>query len=427
MAEDCKANMEELDKFKSIKKADKAWIATFFGTSIGSGILFLPIMAGMAGFYVTVVVMILAFVTSYFAQKLYGLVLVNSEKAQSYNKAIEEYLGFGLATIVSFIFTILLFGGVIAFSTGLNTDIGEFLYQYKITSVNISSNPMFPFVMLLVITMFMVFTESFLLKFVDKLTSVLIVLLIVLAILFIPYWRFDTFLQVPTSLTVVFKNVFLCFPLYMGALFFYQALSPMVMYYRKNYPELTQQEHERKVIKLNKFAVIILSFFTGIFILSSAFTLTPASISYAYKHNISALAVVGAGLTPTFTLGTIKFLSYLVIFFGLLTSFFGLSLGLIELLQNQIPFPKKWSDLKKKRITTISLMILVWIFTTFNINVLGIMGLFSTPFNALILFIIPAGLIIFNRKLKKYSKIVALIMLIIGIFTAFSYFLGLIL
>ncbi|HJO94934.1 MAG TPA: aromatic amino acid transport family protein [Victivallales bacterium] len=427
MSDDCKVKVEELDKFKNIKKADKAWIATFFGTSIGSGILFLPIMAGMAGFYVTVVVMILAFVTSYFAQKLYGLVLVNSEKAQSYNKAIEEYLGFGLASIVSFIFTILLFGGVIAFSTGLNTDIGEFLYQYKITSANISSNPMFPFVMLLIIVLFMVFTESFLLKFVDKLTSVLIVLLIILAIMFIPYWRFDTFLQFPTDLKTVFRNVFLCFPLYMGALFFYQALSPMVMYYRKNYPELSKEEHEKKVIKLNKFAVIILSFFTGIFILSSAFTLTPASISYAYTHNISALAVVGAGSPPTFTLGAIKFLSYLVIFFGLLTSFFGLSLGLIELLQNQIPFPKKWSDLKKKRVTTISLMIFIWIFTTFNINVLGIMGLFSTPFNALILFIIPAGLVLFNKRLKKYSKIAALIMLIIGIFTAFSYFLGLIL
>ena len=422
-----KVNVEELDKFKSIKKADKAWIATFFGTSIGSGILFLPIMAGMAGFYVTVVVMILAFVTSYFAQKLYGLVLVNSVKAQSYNKAIEEYLGFGLASIVSFLFTLLLFGGVIAFSTGLNTDLGQFLYDYNITSVNISSNIIFPFVLLLIITLFMVFSESFLLKFVDKLTTVLIVLLVIVAILFIPYWRFDTFMQFPTDLKTVFKSVFLCFPLYMGALFFYQALSPMVMYYRKNYPELTQQEHEKKVVKLNKIAVVILSFFTGIFILSSAFTLTPASINYAYTHNISALAVVGTGLKPTFTLAAIKFLSYLVIFFGLLTSFFGLSLGLIELLQNQIPFPKKWSDLRKKRVTTISLMILIWVFTTFNINVLGIMGLFSTPFNALILFIIPAGLVLFNKKLNKYSKVAALIILIIGIFTAFSYFLGLML
>ena len=415
------------DRFTNIKQADRAWVATFFGTSIGSGILFLPIMAGRSGIYVSVVVMVVAFIVSYFAQKLYGQVLVNSEKAQSYNRAIEEYLGFGIASIVSGIFTILLFGGVLVFSTGLNTDIGEFLYTYKITSSNISSNAVFPLVMLIIITLFMVFSERFLLKFIDKLTIILIFLLVIVALLFIPYWHFGSFMTFPTDFRTVIKNAFMCFPLYMGALFFFQALSPMIMYYRKNYPELSLQEHECKMIKLNKFAVIILSFFTGLFILSSALTLTPESLDYAYKNNISALAVVGFHLPNTLALSSIKFLSYLVIFFGLLTSFFGLALGLIELLQNQLPLPERWSNLKKKRVTTISLMALIWIFTTFNINVLGIMGMFSTPFNALILFIIPAGLILFNKRLKKYSKISATVILIIGIFTMFSYLVGYIL
>ena len=252
-------------------------------------------------------------------------------------------------------------------------------------------------------------------------------LLAVVALLFAPYWHFGAFVKFPTDIRVVIKNSLQCFSLYMGALFFFQALSPMVMYYKKNYPELSVKEQETKMIRLNKFAVIILSFFTGLFILSSAFTLSPESIDYAFKNNISALAVVGFHLPDSFALYSIKFLRYLVIFFGLLTSFFGLALGLVELIQNQIPFPKNWTDLKKKRITTISLMILVCFFTTFNLNVLGIMGMFSTTLNALILFIIPAGLMLLNKKLKKYSKLPAIIILIIGILTMFSYLAGTIL
>ena len=412
------------DRFKDIRQADRAWVATFFGTSIGSGILFLPVMAGISGFYVTIVVMLVAFITTYFAQKLYGLVLVNTEKADSYNKAIEEYLGFGFGAIISVIFSILLFGGVLIFSTGLNTDIGEFFHQYNITSTNISSNPFTPFILLTMITLLMIFSEKFLLKAINKFTIVLIILLVIVAILFIPYWHFDKFMEFPTDFRSVFKNAFMCFPLYMGALFFFQAMSPMVMYYRKNYPELTLEEHENKVMKINKISVIILSFFTGLFILSAALTLTPESIEYAYDRNISALAVIGFNLPESFSLNTIQFLSYIVIFFGLLTSFFGIALGLIELLQAQIPYPKAWSDNKKKKITTVSLMVLIWIFTTFNINVLSIMGMFSTPLNALILFLIPAGLILFNKRLKKYSKISAFIILIIGIFTMFSYLTG---
>ena len=170
MDENNKAIKSGEDRFKDIKQADRAWIATFFGTSIGSGILFLPVMSGRSGLYVTIIVMIVAFIVSYFAQKMYGLVLVNSEKAYSYNQAIEEYLGSNFSGFISVLFMVLLFGGLLVFSTGLNTDIGEFLYTYKITSSNMSSNIAFPFILIFVITMFMVFSERFLLKFINKLT-----------------------------------------------------------------------------------------------------------------------------------------------------------------------------------------------------------------------------------------------------------------
>ncbi|HJO92540.1 MAG TPA: hypothetical protein QF753_04000 [Victivallales bacterium] len=413
------------NKSKEIQRIDRAWIFTFFGTAIGAGILFLPVQAGLSGIIVVVVCMIMAFTITYFAQKYYSLILVKTKNAHSYNGAITEYWGQTASTIISILFSIQLIGSLLIYSTGLNTDIGEFMYVYKIFPSNVSGHPLCSFIILAVFTVLMILSEKLLIKFLGKITYVLIFLLIIVSILFIPFWRLDSaILNVPLDFWVTFKNILLCFPLFMGAIVFYMTLSPMVMYYRKNYPEFTPEEHEKKVIKLNKNAIYLLSFFTAVFVISSALTLTPGGIEYALKNNISSLAVLGIGVNLTITLQIIRFLSYLVIFFALTTSFYGVALGVIELLSNQIKFPANWDEIKKRRITAIGMMLLIWILTSFNINIISIMGYFSTPLNGFILFIIPTMIIFTCKRLRSYRKIFTVIILIVGLFTLVSFLIG---
>jgi serine transporter len=413
------------DRLNEVKKIDRAWIFTFFGTAIGAGILFLPVQAGLAGLIVVVGSMIMAIAVTYFAQKFYSLILVKTKNAHSYNGAIKEYWGPTASSVISILFSIQLFGSLLIYATALNTDIGEFLYAYKMAPVNLSGNPICSFIILAVFTVFMILSEKILIKFLSKLTYILIFLLIIVSLLFIPFWSFDSaILTAPLDATHILKNILLCFPLFMGALVFYMALSPMVMYYRKNYPENSLEEQEKKVVTLNKKAIYLLSAFTVVFVISSALTLTPEGIEYALKNNISSLAVLGIGSTLTPTLQTIRFLSYIVIFFALTTSFYGVALGLIELLSNQIRFPEEWSDEKRKRITAVGMMLLIWVLTTLNINILSIMGYFSTPFNGFILFIVPTLIIYTCKSLEKYRRISTAIILGVGLFTTVSFFLG---
>jgi serine transporter len=140
--------MEKTLLQKEIKKSNKEWTFTFFGTAIGSGILFIPLQAGISGIYVSVITMVLAFSVTYFAQKYYCAIIARCQSADSYNKAIEEYCGYSFSSFISIIFAIQLFVSILIYSTGLNANLGEFLVSYKITSSNLSSVPLFPLLIL---------------------------------------------------------------------------------------------------------------------------------------------------------------------------------------------------------------------------------------------------------------------------------------
>jgi len=221
------------------------------------------------------------------------------------------------------------------------------------------------------------------------------------------------------------KNALMSFPLYMGAINFYPAMSPMIMYYRKKYPHLSHEEHVQNAFKLNKQAVYLLGIFTGIFVLSSAMTLTPDSINYALTKNLSVLAVVGYHVQAGTILTIIKLLSYFVIFFALTTSFYGLMLGAVEIVSHQIRFPHSWSFNVRKKVTSLLLMLLLWVFTIINLNIIGMLGMFTSPCTGLTLFVIPTLIIFTNKKLKPYRKVSTVIILLFGLFIMVSFFIGL--
>ena len=407
-----------------IKRYDRAWVFTFFGTAIGSGILFIPLQTGISGLYVSVITMFLAFSVTYFAQKYYTIMLAKADNAHSFNEVIEEFLGKGFSTFISIFFAMQLFATVLVYSTGLNTNIGEFMFSNKITGSNIASNPLLPLVIIVVLALIMTTSPKLLVRFLDKMTFVLIFLIVVMAVLFIPFWNVVDFTRFNPDMHFNLKNAFMSFPLYMGAINFYPALSPMLIFYRKNYPGMTDKEREVKAFTLNKMAIYLLGFFTAMFVLSAAMTLTPESIKYASEQNISILAVVGFGMKATTVLSIIKFLSYFVIFFALTTSFYGIMLGLVEILAAQF-FPKNWNDKLKRVISIFGLVVLLWLFTVVNLNIIGLLGLVTTPCTGITLFVIPTFIVLTNKKFKENRSISTFIILVIGVFIVFSFLLGL--
>ena len=415
--------MEKVDRVNT-KKMDRAWTFSFFGTAIGSGILFIPLQAGKSGIYMSVVTMALAFSVTYFAQKYYAVMIVKAENAESYNDVIQEFCGKGFSVFISYFFVIQLFASVLVYTTGLNANIGEFLHKYNITPVNLSGYKIFPLIIIVALTIILMCSEKTIVKALDKLSIVLIILIAVMMVLFIPFWHIVEFKNFGGSTHNIVKNFLMSFPLYMGAVNFYPTLSPMVMYYRENY-DMSNDDVERKAISLNKSAIYLLALFTGLFVLSSALTLTPESLSYALKNNLSSLAVVGFDqVSASLVLNIIKFLSYIVIFFALISSFYGLMLAVVEIVAARL-YPSHLKVQVRRKFGVVIVMFFLWVFTTFNLNILGILGLITVPATGLTLFIIPTLIIFFNKKFKKYRSFMTAIVLAFGIFNVFSYLIGL--
>lgn len=407
------------------KHIDKNWIFTFFGTAIGAGILFLPIQTGTAGIVVVLISMALAFVATYYSQKYFTIFIVRSKDSESYDSALASYWGKWASIAISGLWAIALFVPLTIYTTALSANLAQFIYDYTPMHIKLFGNPFVSMVLMAICVAILLTSEDTVISFTNKIGNVLLFLLIAITILFIPFWKFPNgLLNFDWSLSTMLKNLLMTFPLYNGALVFYMTIPPMIMFYRKHYPQLTLDQQEKKTTQLNKYALIMTAVFTMIFLLSASLTLSPEDIDYAVKNNVSALAILGLGKELNAILHIIKFTGYLVIFFAMITSFFGVAIGAIAMWSHLLPTPKTWDEKRKKQITTIVILALVWVISAFNINILDLMGFLSTPINAAVSFIIPTVIIFSNKSLKKFRGIAALLVLLLGIFTLVSYLIG---
>ena len=79
---------------KKWNKFDTAWVLNLFGTAVGAGVLFLPINAGMGGFWPLVLMAILVGPMTYFAHRgLAYFVLSSSKPGSDITEVVEEHFG----------------------------------------------------------------------------------------------------------------------------------------------------------------------------------------------------------------------------------------------------------------------------------------------------------------------------------------------
>jgi serine transporter len=76
----------------SWNRQDTTWMLGLFGTAIGAGTLFLPINAGLGGFWPLLVLALLAFPMTYLPRGLTRFVLSGREGADI-TEVVEEHFG----------------------------------------------------------------------------------------------------------------------------------------------------------------------------------------------------------------------------------------------------------------------------------------------------------------------------------------------
>ena len=103
---------------KKWNKFDTAWVLNLFGTAVGAGVLFLPINAGMGGFWPLVVMAILVGPMTYFAHRgLAYFVLSSSKPGSDITEVVEEHFGPTAGKLITLLYFFAIFHNLSPFCT----------------------------------------------------------------------------------------------------------------------------------------------------------------------------------------------------------------------------------------------------------------------------------------------------------------------
>lgn len=107
-------------------KHDTTWMLGLYGTAIGAGTLFLPINAGVGGFWPLIVLALLAFPMTFFAHR--GLTrFVLSGKSGDITEVVEEHFGIGAGKLITLLYFFAIFPILLVYSVALTNTLTSFM------------------------------------------------------------------------------------------------------------------------------------------------------------------------------------------------------------------------------------------------------------------------------------------------------------
>ncbi|HJO92287.1 MAG TPA: amino acid permease [Victivallales bacterium] len=403
---------------------DWGWVTLNIGMGIGAGIVFLPLQAGLVGFWIFLIAIVLAYPALYLFQRLFINTLASARACEDYPTIISEYLGRKWGVILGFIYFIMLIIWVFVYSQTLTNDSASYLYTYGITPVVLSKYYIYG----LGVVIFLVFlafkSEKLLFRLSKTLVVIILLILIVLGIMMIPQWRAYHIMEMVSALKTT-KSVIVTLPFAMTSILFLQSLSPMVIAMRARYEdvELTR----KKSLKIMNTSFLLLGSIVFFFAFSCTLSVVHHEAVKAFNENISFLAII-AKVFPGITL---KLMGVALDIFAIMTSFFGVILAFHEacfgLYMNifvKKKIPKKQVNVKKVSAGIIVFIILIaWVAIIINTPILYFTSICSPIFGIIGCFI-PVILVYKSEKLKQYRGIIPIIVIITGILLVISPFLA---
>ncbi|MCF7791156.1 MAG: hypothetical protein K9M56_04070 [Victivallales bacterium] len=362
------------------------------GNLIGAGILGIPVTAGLAGVYPTIVVMVICLIAMYYS----AVVLANEsietcDEVFNYPSLYQYYLGTAGKWIATFANMIILYGLLIAYLAGGAT-IASKLFGIESTLIN---------KLLLVVFFFIITTLTVKgIELIKKCNTILIILL------WIAFFVI-TFIGLEYVVPSHFQNVnLLMIPL----------SAPILItsfHFHNIIPNISQDSGwNRKIVYKAMLIGMIIGFILNAVWLIVGVGVLPlnqgsASIEYSYLHNIPALTPLAKVIT------TKMFLTFSLTFgfIAIITSYFANGLGLMGFSKDLL---FNYFNSKSKAlvvfITFAPPLIISLIDPSIFLKAIDIVG----GIGIVLLFgILPSIITIIKPKVKFSMKIISVIMLLI--------------
>lgn len=426
------------------KKFDKRWMFSLFGTAVVAGILYLPIKAGIGGFWPVILMSIIIFPMVYLSHRALSRFVCQAEGSDhDITYAAEEYFGRKISVFISVLYFFAIFPICLAYCVGITNTFETFIFNQLLplldpngamhhflssmyaTSTNEFGRvvghltpfyrAVFAFLLVSTFMLIMLFSEEFITRVCEILVYPLCGILLVFSLYLIPQWNFESFSTVPEFGKFI-TIVWLTLPVLVFSFNHSPAISTFSLSVKRQYPEKSVEKANQILFRTS----IMLLIFVMFFVISCTLSLAPAEFADARAQNIPVLSYFANKLeNPLISYG-----GPAVAFLAIATSFFGHYFGAREGAYGIVRKCAKLSgnsnpNMKKIAVISTSVMYIIMLIVAYiNPSVLGFIENLGGPIIAAILFIMPMIAIYTVSKMKKFqNKALDAFVLITGLLT----------
>lgn len=386
-------------KLMKWNKFDLIWSLNLFGTAVGAGVLFLPINAGMGGFWPLIVMAILVGPMTYLAhQALSRFVLSSAKPGSDITDVVEEHFGKTAGKLITLLYFFAIFPILLIYGNGITNTVDSFIVnQLGMASPN---RVLLSFVLIATLISVMLMSETIMLKITEYLVYPLVFILFALSVYLIPEWNTSMLHEMPTIEGFI-GTLWITIPVLVFSFNHSPAISAFSQSQQREYQDLTLTEkHASRTLKGT---AGILLFFVMFFVFSCVLTLTPEELVAAKAQNISILSF----LANKFENPYISYFGPLVAFLAITSSFFGHYLGAREGLEGlYLKMSQDKTRINRKKLnygTALFFLLTLWGVAIINPSILGLIESFGGPIIAAILFIMPMYAIRKVPAMQRYQ------------------------
>lgn len=384
---------------KGWTKHDITWMLGLYGTAIGAGTLFLPINAGVGGFWPLIVLALLAFPMTFFAHR--GLTrFVLSGKSGDITEVVEEHFGVGAGKLITLLYFFAIFPILLVYSVALTNTLGSFMEH----QLHIAPPPRAILSLVLILGLMAIVRcgQSVIVKAMSVLVYPFVAALLLLALSLIPNWNGAFFASAGEGmpLPLFFKTLWLAIPV----MVFSFNHSPIISAFAVDQKRMYGPQAERKSSGILATAHGMMVLTVMFFCFSCVLALSPADLAAAKAQNISILSY----LANHFQTPVIAYAAPLIALVAITKSFLGHYIGASEGFQGLIvkslrgrnrSMSAKWLE----RSTALFMVLTCWAVATFNPSILGMIETMGGPIIACLLFLMPMYAIRRVPSLRPYS------------------------
>ncbi|CAM3947719.1 aromatic amino acid transport family protein [Shewanella aquimarina] len=390
-------------------RSDTTWMLSLFGTAVGAGILFLPINAGMGGFWPLVLMAAIIGPMTYLAHRgLSRFVCSSLRQGSDITHVVEEYFGVGAGKAITLLYFFAIYPIVLIYGVGITNTVDSFI----VNQLGMASPPRFLLAGILVLGMMsvMVSGEKFMLKVTQLLVYPLVGILAFMSLYLIPSWKIDALMEVPAAGEFL-GTVWLTIPVLVFAFNHSPAISQFSVSLKKQHGSHAAKKAD--VILRNTSMMLV--GFVMLFVFSCVLSLSPAQLAEAKAQNLPILSY----LANVHASGFVSYFGPIIAVIAIVSSFFGHYLGATEGLRGIITKQlrssnKEVSDAKIDKFILGFMFLTIWGVAVINPSILGMIEALGGPIIAAILYLMPMYAVYKVPALKAYRGRISNIFVILA-------------